>query len=351
MKKLFALILIGGFWLDAAAQSGRTTRPREVETASPAPAAVIADPPKSSQTASEVVSDDDEVVKVETALVTIPVSVLDRTGRFVQGLRQPNFKIFENDKEQQIGYFAQSEQPLTVVLLLDTSPSTELRIQEIQNAAISFVNQLKPNDRVMVIEFDANLHVLSDATADRAKLQKAIRKADFGGGTSLYDTVDNVLYKRLPKIQGRKAIVIFTDGVDTTSYKADAETNIQDAERADAPVYTVYYDTLKDTSRVANADPLDRDAMRGTSPAEYEIGKQYLTEITGKTGGRMYPATTAANLETAFAEIAGELRQQYSIGYYPLEAGKPGERKTVRVAVNMPDVSVRARDSYVVGSK
>ena len=348
MKLTLWLILVFGLLIEVSAQSGRT-RPRETETAPPSQT-VIADPPQKSQTANEIASDDD-VLKVETALVTIPVSVLDRTGRFVQGLRQPNFKIFEDGKEQQIGYFAQSDQPLTVILLLDTSPSAELRIQEIQNAAVSFVNQLKPNDKVLVIEFDHKVNVLSDITADRAKLQKAIRKADFGDGTSLYDAVENILLKRIPKIAGRKAIVMFTDGVDTTSYKADDASSIEDAERAETPVYTVYYDTLKDKKKPLDDDPLDEMAQRGTTPEEYQIGRKYLQTLTGKTGGRMYPATTAANLETAFAEIADELRQQYSIGYYPSETGKPGTRKTVRVEVNTPDATVRARDSYVVGEQ
>ena len=349
IKQILCLILLTNLCISAAAQSGRT-RPREAETVQPKQT-VIGDPPQKSQTGNEVISDDD-VVKIETALVTIPVSVLDRTGRFVEGLRQPDFKIFEDGKEQQIGYFAQSDQPLTVILLLDTSPSAELRIREIQDAAVSFVNQLKPNDKVLVIEFDHKVNVLSDVTADRAKLQKAIRKADFGDGTSLYDAVENILLKRIPKIPGRKAVVMFTDGVDTTSYKADEASSIEDAERAETPIYTVYYDTLKDKPRPLDDDPLDERAQRGTTPEEYEIGRKYLQTLTGKTGGRMYPATTAQNLETAFAEIADELRQQYSIGYYPSETGKSGERKTVRVeVVNVPDATVRARDSYIVGEQ
>lgn len=348
IKRILWLILLLNLYISAAAQSGNT-RPRQTTT-QPPNQTVIAAPPQKPQTANDVVNDDD-VLKVETALVTIPVSVLDRTGRFVQGLRQPDFKIFEDGKEQQIGYFAPTDQPLTVILLLDTSPSAELRIQEIQNAAGSFVNQLKPNDSVLVIEFDHKVNVLSDVTADRAKLQKAIRKADFGDGTSLYDAVENILLKRIPKIAGRKAVVMFTDGVDTTSHKADDASSIEDAERAETPIYTVYYDTLKDKPKPLEDEPFDELAQRGTTPAEYEIGRKYLRTLTAKTGGRMYPATTAQNLETAFAEIADELRQQYSIGYYPLDAGKPGTRKTVRVEVNTPAATVRARDSYVVGSK
>ena len=162
---------------------------------------------------------DEDTITVETNLVTIPVSVFDRNGLYIPNLQKSNFKIFENGKEQEIEYLATSDKPFTVILLLDTSPSTEYKIEEIQDAAIAFTNQLKPQDNVMVIEFDADIHVLSEVTNDRQKIYKAIRNADFGGGTSLYDAVDFSLRKRLSKIEGRKAIVLFTDGVDTTSGK------------------------------------------------------------------------------------------------------------------------------------
>jgi Mg-chelatase subunit ChlD len=109
-----------------------------------------------------------------------------------------------------VAYFGTSEKPFTVVLLIDTSPSTEYKIDEIQAAARAFVDQLKPQDSVMVIEFDANVHVLTEPTNDRQKIYKAIQRADFGGGTSLYDAVEFSLRKRLDKIEGRKAIVLFT---------------------------------------------------------------------------------------------------------------------------------------------
>ncbi len=127
-------------------------------------------------------------------------------------------------------YLATSEQPFTVVLLIDVSPSTAFKIEAIQEAAIAFVNQLKAQDSVMVIEFDQGVHVLSKPTNDREKLVKAIRKADFGNGTSLYDAVDDALRKKLSKISGRKAIVLFTDGVDTTSYKHDYDSTLRQAE-------------------------------------------------------------------------------------------------------------------------
>ena len=132
----------------------------------------------------------EDVVTVETNLVTIPVSVFDRNGLYVPNLRQGDFKIFEDGKEQEIAYFGTSDKPFTVVLLIDTSPSTDYKIDEIRSAAVAFVDQLKPQDKVMVIEFDGNVNVLTELTSDRPQIYKAISKADFGYGTSLYDAVD-----------------------------------------------------------------------------------------------------------------------------------------------------------------
>lgn len=318
-------------------------------------------PAKTTQSADA----DEEVLRVETALITVPVTVADRQGRYIPSLRQEDFKIFENGKEQEIAVFNTSEQPFTVVLLLDVSPSTEYKIEEIQNAAISFVNQLKPNDRVMVIEFDQSLNVLAEPTSDRQKLYKAIRKADFGNGTSLYDAVKNVITKRVSQIEGRKAIVIFTDGVDTTSYKAGYDDTLRDAEELDAMIFPVYYDTYNDQRDRSGGlmtspfppFPFPGGGQRGGSfprrPTlrDYERGRKYLGELATRTGGRLYDTEThSGGLEGAFAGIAEELRRQYTIGYYPQVVGEAGERKQIKVRVLRPDLIVRARDSYVVGT-
>src|SRR5262245_13492127 len=171
-----------------------------------------------------------EVVKIDTDLVTIPVSVYDRNGIYIPNLQQADFKIFEDGKEQDIAYFGKTDVPFTVILMLDTSPSTEYKIDQIRDAARSFVDKLGPQDSIMVIEFDSGHHVLCEPTQDRQLIYRAIGKADFGDGTSLYDAVDFALRKRIAQIQGRKAIVLFTDGVDTTSTKSSYDKTLAVAE-------------------------------------------------------------------------------------------------------------------------
>jgi len=385
MKRIAAVLslLLSVSVVAVSAQSGRTSRPRVVPQTTPqnpnqnqtkTPASQPgqkndAVPEVAPPVKETVVGDDEEVLKVETNLVTIPVSVFDRNGRYLPGLQQADFKIFEDGKEQQIAYFGTSEQPVTVILVLDTSPSTELKIEEIQDAAIAFVNQLKPSDKVMVIEFDSNLNVLSDLTSDKYRLARAIRKADFGDGTSLYDTVDNIITRRLSRIEGRKAVVMFTDGVDTTSSRADYYSTLRVAEESEAPFYTVYYNTYGANKWGGSGGVMTspyppifggglpfpfpggtvRRSPRGTSARDYAEGKRYLEELTEKSGGRLFSTENDRSLEDAFSGVAEELRRQYNIGYYPSDEGQAGQRRQIKVRVNRPSAVVKAKDSYIVG--
>ena len=158
-------------------------------------------------------------------------------------------------------------------MLLDTSLSTSYKIEEIQQAAIAFVNQLKPQDKVMVIEFDGNVHVLTEMTTDRQAIHKGIRKADFGYGTSLYDAVDKSFRKYLRGVEGRKAIVLFTDGVDTTSTKSGYDGTVREAEEADTLIFPIYYNTYLDNQQISMGGIF---STSGTSRREYALGKKYI---------------------------------------------------------------------------
>lgn len=341
MRKTIILLLFVFVWTSAVwAQSGRT-RPREVEPKQPLPQ--IAEPPVDREK-RETVADED-VLKIETSLVSIPVSVIDRQGHFLTNLRQQDFQIFENGKPQEIAHFAASEQPITIALLLDVSYSTEYSIEEIRNAAATFIRQLKPVDRVMVVSFAEQVKVLSELTSDREKLYKAIGRAKIKDGTSLYDAVDYTLNRQLQQIQGRKAVVLFTDGVDTTSELATFASNIKDAQEADAAFYIIYYNTYD-----PNIDK-GKNQGTGTSREEYAIAAEYLVDLANKTGGKIFSAGATRNLENTFFSVGEELRWQYNLGYYPTDPGQVGERKNIKVRVNLDNVAVRARDNYIVGEQ
>lgn len=314
---------------------------------------------------TQTVGDGEDEITVDTNLVTLPVSVYDRNGLYIPNLQKSDFKIFENGKEQQIEVFETTDKPFTVILLIDTSPSTEYKIEEIQDAAIAFTNQLKPQDSVMVVEFDGNVSVLTEITKDRQKIHKAIRKADFGNGTALYDAVDFSLRKRLNQIEGRKAIVLFTDGVDTYSRKGSYDSTLYLSQESDAMIFPIYYNTYLSNMGIGGGTVMSSpypdlgsigrsrpNIGIGNSPEEYALGKKYVEDLAASTGGRVFrPESTPGGLTSAFEGIAEELRRQYNIGYYPEEGGKKGEQKKVRVRVSRPNLVIRARDSYIVGAE
>jgi VWFA-related protein len=318
-------------------------------------------------TTSKAKTAEDEIITVDTDLVTTPVSVLDRNGRFIAGLKRRDFKIYENNIPQKITYFQSEEQPFTVVLMIDTSPSTRYKIDDIHWAAVTFLDQLRPNDKVMVVSFDQRVRLWTpEPTSDRKELYAAIYRTGFGSGTSLYEAVDAVARLEQMKATGRKAMVIFTDGVDTTSRRASMESTIESTEEIDALIYPIRYDTLdRNNSGTPSAIDLTRllqdmggiripqgviaQAGRGRSAAEYERGRSYLETIASNSGGRLFEADTTANLDAAFAGIAEELRRQYSIGYYPENTGEPGERRSIRIQIPArPGVVIRSKRNYVV---
>jgi Ca-activated chloride channel family protein len=298
---------------------------------------------------------DGETLKIETNLITIPVSVFDRNGLYIPGLRQAEFKIFDDGVEQEIAYFGTTDKPFTVALVLDVSPSTSYKIDEIRRAAKAFVDQLEPRDSVIVIDFDHGIRVTSKATQDRQRIYKAIDKADFGDGTSLYNAVDEALRKQLGAIAGRKAVVLFTDGVDTTSRKNNYDGTVNYAEESDTLIFPIYYNTYLDNDRRISSPFPDIFGggiytISGGSAEEYALGRRYLDELSDVTGGRVFrPESTPGGLTRAFEGIAEELRRQYSIGFVPKTEGKMGDRRQIKIRVERPNLMIRARDSYTVG--
>ncbi len=396
MKRIsFCLVLLSLFVFAAIGLNAQTRQRRVLQnpqmpttgSSNPSQAPVLggANRPagtKPDNQASEVAAngpeevDAGDVIRVNTTLVTLPVAVMDRDGRYIPNLRKEDFRLWEDGVEQTVAVFSSVDKPFSVVLMLDTSGSTRFRLDDIQDAAITFVNQLRPDDRVMVVSFDDQVRVLSEFTSDRSRLRDAIRRTQPGDGTKLYDALDLVMNQRLNTVDGRKAIVLFTDGVDTTSRHASYASNVRDAEELDALIYPVQYDTYTDqaggvsgwpgSGRLpnSNADILGQilggifrkgsggsggggGGGVGTSRREYDLANRYLHELAERTGARSYQADSTQNLSAAFANVADELRRQYTLGYYPKTPAQAGQRRQIRVRVNQPNLAVRTRDSYI----
>ncbi|MFN0087220.1 MAG: VWA domain-containing protein [Blastocatellia bacterium] len=343
-----------------------------------------ADRPLSDSTPTEV--SDDGTIKLDTFLVTIPVSVTDQSGKFVPDLVKREFHVFEDGVEQEIESFESVETPFHVALVIDTSNSTRFRLEDIQDAAVGFVNQLRPDDEVMVVSFDSDVKIECEFTSDRRRLRDAIFQTRTGGSTKLYEAVDQVLDRWMSRIQGRKAVVLFTDGVDTSSRRANAQHTLGLAEESDTIFYPIRYDTeLSDPSGVIinrpgqlppifrNPWPTPNPRTRrrwpltqwvtpqwpqgrwpapgggrggGTQAGDYRRGAQYLQDLADRTGGRLYQADTLDSVSRAFTQIADELRHQYRLSYYPTNSRKDGAWRKIKVRVDRPSLAVRSRDGY-----
>jgi Mg-chelatase subunit ChlD len=202
---------------------------------------------------------DVESLKTDTNLVTVPVLATTRDGIYIPDLTQADFAIEEDGKKQEIAFFASVSAPFHVVLLLDTSASTEQKLTSIKKAAATFVEQLQNIDRVKVISFDIELRELCDFTNDRKVLTTAIYKTTSGQGTRLYDAFELAL-DSIRTIKGRKAIVLFTDGVDMYSDRATYASSLKGLDEEGVIVYPIRYETRAQTERIV------RDATEDQGP-------------------------------------------------------------------------------------
>jgi VWFA-related protein len=258
LKAVLALVVLSlSLAVTVAAQAGRNRQQnteQKKKTERPAenpPADEKTSTDRVAEEKSEPVADgqDVETFKIETNLVTVPVIVSDRGDRYVSDLTREDFTIYEDGVKQEISFFDTVTAPFHVVLMLDTSASTQDKLGQIQQAAIAFTNQLQTADRVKVLSFDVRVRDLCDFTSDRAVLQWAIRDTRPGQGTKLYDAMAQGV-KALQRVKGRKAIVIFTDGVDMYSDRESYEKNRRMIEEAGIIIYPIRYDTREDVERL-----------------------------------------------------------------------------------------------------
>jgi Mg-chelatase subunit ChlD len=219
-------------------------------------------PPKTETTAEPTTPaepPDVETLKTDTDLVTVPVVASDRGGRYIADLRKEEFAIEEDGVKQEVAFFGTTAAPFHVVLMLDTSASTQTQLNTIQNAAYTFVQQLKPNDKVKIMSFDDEIRDLNEFTNNRETLRMAINGTRAGQGTKVYDAIEQALNTIRP-IRGRKAIVIFTDGMDWFSNHATYQDTVRWLDEEGVIIYPIRYETRAATEEIA------RQSMEGIGP-------------------------------------------------------------------------------------
>ncbi len=302
----------------ALTTSGQAQRPSELpRTAAPKPT------PSTLQPGEEV--GEGEVVRITANLISVPVTVLNRQGQYVVDLQRKNFSVFEDGVEQSIAHFSNVDRPFSVVLLIDTSSSTALFLDQIKGAAKAFVEQLRPLDKVRPVYFHGEIKSLTSAgTNDPEALRTAIDNMEAGPidlGTRLYDAVDFGM-SVLRNEPARKAVILFTDGENTWG-KSTLKGTLEEAEESEVIFYTLQYGTL--------------------------APQKYLQQLADRTGGRYFKAGDINLIRQSFAGVAEELRRQYLIGYYPTEHAHDGKERKIKVKVDRKNVAVRARRSYTYG--
>jgi Ca-activated chloride channel family protein len=272
--------------------------------------------------------------------VHLSVSVVNKKGRLITDLSQQDFMVIEDNIHQKIVYFARGEDaPLDLVLLVDASGSMEMteKTTNARNAAIQLIHGLGPEDRVSVYAFDRDVYQLTDFTQDKAAAIAALTRLEPFGSTALYDAVVTLSDAVLHEGFGRRAIVVTTDGVDTSSTRS-VEDAVAKAKGVDLPVYAIRV--------ISPVDDPENEMFLGIHGASFR-GEDALRRFTAETGGDMYQGSQWGQLVTASRRIREEMKTQYRIGYVPANPRNDDGFRSIEVSTpRRRGVEVRTRKGY-----
>jgi VWFA-related protein len=314
--------------------------------------------------AIKVAAQQDDVLRTETSLVQLNVGVVDRQGRSITSLSQGDFAIYEDDVRRPIMAFEPTQSPFSLVMLLDMSGSTVNFRQQIQQAAIRFLDALAPEDRVAVISFNGKgVHKLIGFTSDRQKTAYAISIATGSGSSPIYDALQLSLKELAQEGKRRKAIVALTDGMDTEQRKADRGLVAKAAEAQTEVATAIKPETSPALNIVlANADrqgvtifPLalpSGDPKRLPLPdpliiAQYSAARARMQIMADRTGGQLSDIRRLDQMARVYAELAAHLRTLYSIAYQPPNPGqRDGKWRTIRVEVSHSELIAKTKPGY-----
>ncbi len=266
-------------------------------------------------------------------LVSLNVTVTDGAAKYVTGLGQDDFQVFEDGAQQKLTFFTPTQQPISLAILLDTSASMEERMDLAREAAIGFTRQLHHDDQAEVIDFDSQVRVLSPFTSDGAALEKAIRTTAANGSTSLYNAV-YIALKDLKKVKAsspsdirRQAIVLLSDGDDTSSL-IEFDQVLDLAKRSETVIYSIGLRQGEIARR------------------EFKEAEFVLKQLSSETGGRAYFPTDARELAKIYQSIWDELATQYSMAYSSANPKRDGAWRRIQVRIAKPGLTARTKLGY-----
>lgn len=303
---------------------------------------------------------DDDVIKVESAIVRLNVGVADRQGRPITNLTRENFSIYEDGVKQQISNFEPTVAPFSVVILLDMSGSTLGFREVIRQSAARFIDALAPEDRVAVVEFYDKVNLLNDFTNNRKAIYSSIFAANGRGKTQLYKALDFALGKLSKEGKRRKAVIVLTDGVDTSARDDDRNFlgKVKDGDvagaikpetsdalnrilsKSDAQGATIYPLALPtgDPAKLAEPSPV-QTAMYNASRARLEL-------LAERTGGTFNAINHLEDMGRLYASVAADLRALYTVEYAPIDTKRNGKWRAIKIEVNSTDLISRTRPGY-----
>ena len=390
---LMLAVLVGVFLPQQAFGQGRPRRVDPSQTVPP-PAPDGQEPaPGTGQN-----GDPDEPVKLEGALIEVPIVASDRSGHYVPQLRKSDFRVLEDGVEQDVTFFSSERVPIHVAIVMDTSGSTRDTIGNIQEAAIEFISQLEPGDNVMIVSFASQVIVEQEFTNDRGMLASAIRRTQANGSTKLYEAAYLTVSERLRQVDGRKAMIILSDGEDTASKDVTFDEAVNVCSESDVVAYGIRYPESEGTNvfTIPNTTPPTFPGSRKPYPNTYPqprsrpprqtwpnsgqvpnipwpkwpftsnwvdpqfggrnpgpmgqgtMGRsRFMETICTNTGGTLFYADQVDNVRSLLSLIAEELRHVYVVGYSPSNSLHNGGYRRITVQVpSRPDLAIRHRLGY-----
>jgi VWFA-related protein len=351
----------------------------------PPPQQKPSSPPPAPQSQQQTPPLSQSKISTEVKLVTVYAAVRDKHGKIIPNLNQSDFALQEDARPQTIKYFArESDLPLTLGLLVDTSLSQRRVLDQEKSASYSFFDHIlrEDKDKAFLIHFDREVELLQDLTASREKLRAGLEQLDTpsfsnasaggggggsggggsgrghshgGGGTLLYDSIYLASNELMKKQHGRKALIILTDGVDHGS-KESLNTAIASAQRADTAVYSILF---ADEDAYGNGGRGGYGGHGGYGGGgrgggrypqrDRPDGKKVLERISKETGGQLFEVKKKLPIEQIYAQIEEELRNQYSLAYTPDRPGDDSTYHLIHVTVSQKDLIVQAREGYYSG--
>lgn len=352
------------------------------------PESPLAQPQAQSQPELKRPQEGQPKIAVEVKTVSVLATVRDKHGKIISNLTKDDFQLDEDGRPQTINYFAhESDLPLRLGLLVDTSLSQRRLIDQERSASYSFLDHLLREDKdlAFVIHFDREVELLQEFTPSRPKLQAALQalqtpqseggggggagggrgsgngggsgggrgRGSHGGGTLLYDAVFLAADELMSKQQGRKALIILSDGVDHGSKETMAEA-IATAQRADTIIYSILFADDEENARPSGFGMGGHGGYGGgrggrfPPQEQHPDGKKILEQISKETGGRMFKVSKKETVDAIYAEIEEDLRNQYSLAYTPDKGNTVGYHK-IHLLAKPKDLVVQARDGYYFG--